>query len=115
MPTPALSPFGGAREMNRARGDNILTERLLSCAADSLASHRRRVALLGIAQRSIRVKFKQKKGPFSPHNQLPQSIQSLGDWIKAKRIGKKLTPGHLALKMGIPIRGLPSAVFTVTG
>jgi ribosome-binding protein aMBF1 (putative translation factor) len=56
---------------------------------------------LGIAQRSIRVKFKQKKGPFSSHNQLPQSVQSLGDWIKAKRIGKKLTPGHLALKMGI--------------
>jgi DNA-binding transcriptional regulator YiaG len=56
---------------------------------------------LGIAQRSIRVKFKQKKSRFSSHNQLPQSVQSLGDWIKAKRIGKKLTPGHLALKMGI--------------
>jgi DNA-binding transcriptional regulator YiaG len=60
-----------------------------------------RVALLGIAQRSIRVKFKQKRNPFSPHNQLPQSVQTLGDWIKAKRIGKKLTPGHLATKMGI--------------
>jgi len=56
---------------------------------------------LGIAQRSIRVKYKQKKSRFSSHNQLPQSIQSVGDWIKAKRILKKLTPGHLALKMGI--------------
>ena len=62
---------------------------------------RGRVALLGIAQRSIRVNFQQKKSPFSPHNLLPSSVKTIGDWIKAKRIGKKLTPGHLALKMGI--------------
>ncbi len=56
---------------------------------------------MGIAQRTICAKFEQKKSPFSPHNQLPQSEQTLGDWIKARRIGKKLTPGHLAAKIGI--------------
>jgi len=32
---------------------------------------------------------------------LPTSIKSLGDLIQVKRHEKNLTPGHLALKMGI--------------
>jgi ribosome-binding protein aMBF1 (putative translation factor) len=32
---------------------------------------------------------------------LPESINTLGDWIQVKRHEKNLTPGHLAAKMGI--------------
>jgi ribosome-binding protein aMBF1 (putative translation factor) len=32
---------------------------------------------------------------------LPDDVKTLGDWIRVKRIEKNLTPGHLALKMGI--------------
>jgi DNA-binding transcriptional regulator YiaG len=32
---------------------------------------------------------------------LPASIKTLGDWIRAKRQEKQLSPYHLAAKMGI--------------
>jgi len=56
---------------------------------------------LGIAQRTVSIKFapNQKKKPRA--KALPESIQTIGDWIQAMRAEKNLTPGHLAAKMGI--------------
>jgi DNA-binding transcriptional regulator YiaG len=28
------------------------------------------------------------------------NIETIGDWLRAKRIEKNLTPGHMAVKMG---------------
>jgi ribosome-binding protein aMBF1 (putative translation factor) len=70
-------------------------------AASVSPSPRRRGAMLGIAERNVSVKYEQIKERFNSHNQLPLSMKTLGDWIKTKRIEKKLTPGHLAAKMGI--------------
>jgi ribosome-binding protein aMBF1 (putative translation factor) len=61
----------------------------------------RRVALLGIAQRSIRLKYDQKSRKERRAKPLPESIQTIGDWIQIKRLAKNLTRCHLALKMGI--------------
>ena len=61
----------------------------------------RRVALLGIAQRSIRVKFSQKVRKSKQDKPLPDGIKTIGDWIQVKRIEKNLTPCHVAAKMGI--------------
>jgi ribosome-binding protein aMBF1 (putative translation factor) len=62
---------------------------------------RGRVALLGIAQRRIRITFGEiPKGQDRP-NPLPMSIKTIGGWIRDKRNEKNLTPGHLAKKMGI--------------
>ena len=60
-----------------------------------------RVALLGIAQRQIRIKYAQKSRKQQRSKPLPASINTLGDWIQVKRMEKNLTPGHLAAKMGI--------------
>jgi ribosome-binding protein aMBF1 (putative translation factor) len=59
------------------------------------------IALLGIAQRQIRIKFSQKTRKPKHYKPLPESIKSLGDWIQVKRHEKNLTSGHLAAKMGI--------------
>lgn len=56
---------------------------------------------MAFAQRSVSVKYEPKKERFDRHNQLPLSTQTPGDWIKTKRIEKKLSPSHLAAKMGI--------------
>jgi DNA-binding transcriptional regulator YiaG len=65
------------------------------------SSPRGRVALLGIAQRTVMVKYASKTRK-SPHSKpLPESIKTIGDWILVKRMAKNLTTGHLALKMGI--------------
>jgi len=32
---------------------------------------------------------------------LPDSVKTVGDWIRVKRIGKNLSAHHLAVKMGI--------------
>jgi ribosome-binding protein aMBF1 (putative translation factor) len=60
-----------------------------------------RVALLGIARRIVSVEFEQKKIRLTHHKHLSLNIKSIGDWICSKRIGKNLSPGHLAAKMGI--------------
>jgi len=60
-----------------------------------------RVALLGIAQRRIRIKFSPETRKQNNAKPLPTSIKTLGDLIQDKRIEKNLTPGHLAAKMGI--------------
>jgi len=56
---------------------------------------------LGIAQRTIHVKFAVKPKQSLKPNPLPVNIQSIGDLIQTRRQAKNLTPGHLAFKMGI--------------
>jgi len=60
-----------------------------------------RVALLGIAQRQIFIRFSQKTRKQPHAKPLPESIKTIGDWIQVKRREKNLTPCHLAAKMGI--------------
>jgi ribosome-binding protein aMBF1 (putative translation factor) len=60
-----------------------------------------RVALLGIAQRSIRIKYDQKSRKDTRVKPLPESIKTIGNWIQVKRREKNLTRCHLSLKMGI--------------
>ncbi|HTR41807.1 MAG TPA: helix-turn-helix transcriptional regulator, partial [Pseudomonadales bacterium] len=62
---------------------------------------RGRVALLGIAQRSIRIKFRPKTRKQNTTKPLPTSIKTLGDLIQVKRVERNLTPGYLAARMGI--------------
>ena len=62
---------------------------------------RGRVALLGIAQRTIRVKYAANMGNQDRAKVLKLNIKTAGDWLKVKQIGKNLTPGHVAQKMGI--------------
>jgi ribosome-binding protein aMBF1 (putative translation factor) len=56
---------------------------------------------LGIACRTVSVKFEQKKRLLTHHKHLRIKVKTIGDWICANRIGKNLSPGHLAAKMGI--------------
>jgi ribosome-binding protein aMBF1 (putative translation factor) len=56
---------------------------------------------LGIAQRQIRINYAQKSRAQQRSKPLPVSVQTIGDLIQVKRMGKNLTPGHLAAKMGI--------------
>jgi DNA-binding transcriptional regulator YiaG len=56
---------------------------------------------LGIARRTVLVEIEQKKRLLTHHKHLPIKIKTIGDWICVKRIGKNLSPGHIALKMGI--------------
>ena len=66
-----------------------------------LHSEWRRVALLGIAQRLVSIKYAQKPRKQKWAKALPVSIKTIGDWIKVKRLEKNITSGHVALKMGI--------------
>jgi ribosome-binding protein aMBF1 (putative translation factor) len=75
--------------------------RIFRKTADDSPSPRRRVALLGIAQRSITVKFSQKLRKQKQDKPLPDGTNTLGGWIKVKRIEKNLSVYHLAGKMGI--------------
>jgi len=61
----------------------------------------RRVALLGIAQRRISIKFNPKTRNEIHAKPLPESIKTIADWIQVKRHEKNLTHGQLAAKMGI--------------
>jgi DNA-binding transcriptional regulator YiaG len=67
----------------------------------SSTSFWRRVALLGIAQRHIRIPFHQKSRGQKHPNPLQMNELPISEWIQIKRIKKNLTPGHLAEKMGI--------------
>lgn len=60
-----------------------------------------RVALLGIAQRQIHVKFSSKRNQSKHSKPLQSSVKTLGCWIRAKRIEKNFTPGQLGARMGI--------------
>src|ERR1035441_6827609 len=60
-----------------------------------------RVALLGIAQRTIHVKYPLNRGNQRRSKVLKLNIKTVGDWLKVKRVEKNLMPCHLAGKMGI--------------
>ncbi|MBI3418010.1 MAG: helix-turn-helix transcriptional regulator [Verrucomicrobia bacterium] len=77
------------------------TQRARQTSPSPLPPREGRVALLGIAQRQIRVSFSQKLRKQHQVKALPENIQSLGDWIHVKRREQNMTPGHLAAKMGI--------------
>jgi hypothetical protein len=61
----------------------------------------RRVALLGIAQRSVKLKYPKNCGNQKRDKVLALNIKTAGDWLKVKRLEKNLTPGRVAAKMGI--------------
>ena len=75
--------------------------KVVAIMGNTLSSERRTIALLGIAQRQIRIKFSQKTRKPKYDKPLPDSIKTVADWIQVKRREKNLTPGHLAAKMGI--------------
>ena len=56
------------------------------------------VALLGIAQRSIQVKYPANLGNQRRSNVLKLSMKTAGDWLKVKRLEKNLTRSHGQLK-----------------
>lgn len=56
---------------------------------------------MGIAQRTIYVKRPIDMKREERLNALKDKAKTLGDWILVKRLEKKLTPGHVAAKMGI--------------
>ena len=70
-------------------------------AGTSIPSPRGRVALLGIAQRQIRVKYLANRGSQNRAKVFKLNIKTAGDWLKVKRMERNLTPGHVAAKMGI--------------
>lgn len=56
---------------------------------------------MGIAQRTICVKFKGNQANQKRADALRESIKTGGDWLKVKRLERNLTPGCVADKMGI--------------
>jgi DNA-binding transcriptional regulator YiaG len=59
--------------------------------------------LLGIAHRTMEVKFDQFKQRFSPRKLIPKNIKSLGDHLLLKRIEANLTQSELAVKSGVTV------------
>lgn len=57
--------------------------------------------MLGIAERTISVKNAQNRKNGTRSKPLPESVKTIGDRIKTHRQHKNLTPGHVAMKMGI--------------
>jgi len=78
-----------------------LTLKQWSETADDSPSPSGRVALLGIAHRSIRIPYVHKSPKPRTYKPLPESITTLCEWIQAKRFEKNLLTCHLATKMGI--------------
>jgi DNA-binding transcriptional regulator YiaG len=62
------------------------------------------VALLGIAQRTIRAKFDYSKEGFSPRKLIPSNPKTLGDYLLLKRIEADLSQPELAQKAGVSER-----------
>jgi ribosome-binding protein aMBF1 (putative translation factor) len=56
---------------------------------------------LGIAHRSIRTPYEHKLRKQKGFKPLPASIKTLGEWIQVGRQENRLSPYHLAEKMGI--------------
>ncbi len=56
---------------------------------------------MGIAQRSIRVNYDHNSRKQKLCKPLQPNVKTYGGWIQAKRQQKKLSPHHLAEKMGI--------------
>ena len=78
-----------------------MTRAKLPSSEEACKNQQRLVALLGIAQRSISIKYAQKSRNRNQAKALSVNIKTIAEWIKVKRMEKNLTPGHLAAKMGI--------------
>ena len=82
-------------------GEIDITYSHLPTSIEQCKSQQKLVALLGIAQRLVSIKYAQKPRKQKWAKALPVSIKTIGDWIKVKRLEKNITSGHVALKMGI--------------
>jgi DNA-binding transcriptional regulator YiaG len=60
-----------------------------------------RVALLGIAQRTVHAEYTANQRNQKRAKALQLNTRTAGDWLKVKRLEKNLTRGHVAAKMGI--------------
>jgi ribosome-binding protein aMBF1 (putative translation factor) len=60
-----------------------------------------RVALLGIAQRTVHAEYTANRRNQKRAKALQLNTRTAGDWLKVKRLEKNLTRGHVAAKMGI--------------
>ena len=60
--------------------------------------------LLGIAHRTVQVKFDHFKQRFSPRKLIPVNVKSLGDYLLLKRVQADLSQPELAVKSGVSVR-----------
>ena len=88
-------------EVTIGNGEIDITYSHVPTSIEQCKNQQKLVALLGIAQRTIRVNFAVKPKKYSKFNPLPVNIKTIGDLICVRRQTKNLTPGHLASKMGI--------------
>src|ERR1035437_6063741 len=79
--------------------DRTIIQQPKDCQTGSLSLGR--VALLGIAQRQVRLQYPANLGNQKRAKVLKLNVKTAGDWLKVKRLEKNLTPGHVAAKMGI--------------
>jgi hypothetical protein len=79
----------------------VFTSVLSTVRCKKLSTSQWRVALLGITQRQIQVKYPANLGNQKRSKVLKLNVKTAGDWLKVKRIEKNLTLGHVAAKMGI--------------
>jgi DNA-binding transcriptional regulator YiaG len=63
-------------------------------------------ALLGIAHRTLQVKFAHFKERFSPRKLIPINPKTVGDHLLLKRIEANLSQPEVALKAGVSTRTL---------
>jgi ribosome-binding protein aMBF1 (putative translation factor) len=59
---------------------------------------------LGIAHRTVHVKFDHFKERFSPRKLIPLDVKSLGDYLLLKRIEADLSQPELAVKSSVTVR-----------
>jgi ribosome-binding protein aMBF1 (putative translation factor) len=93
------------------RGSNATLLNKQPCLFNRIISKKRKttpsplrpggVALLGIAQRRIRIKYAQKSRKDPRVKPLTESIKTVWDWMQINRRKKNMTACHLAAKMGI--------------
>jgi len=60
--------------------------------------------LLGIAQRSVTVKYDDSKEKYSRRKLIPVNVKTLGDHLLLKRIEANLTQPEVAQKAGVSVR-----------
>lgn|GEM_PF-1035185 len=97
-PTFALFQVGGSPR----RAWNGSKPSVVGCRSTARPSTPLRpVALMGIAQRQVRVNHPINSGNQERANALKVNLKTAGDWLKVKRLEKNLTPGQVAAKMGI--------------
>jgi len=60
--------------------------------------------LLGIAQRSVTVKYDDSKERYSRRKLIPVNVKTLGDHLLLKRIEANLNQKEVAQKLGVSVR-----------